>query len=71
MTQLVAPRVVWTGQIDTETYRVVDLGVGAPERLIVEIRGSADAMGNRGWQRFEPIPRHVFEAMLIAARVIT
>jgi hypothetical protein len=70
MTQPV-PRVVWTGAIETDTYRVVDQGPGSPTRLIVEIRGPADAMGGRGWNRFDPIPRHIFEQLLIAAKVIT
>jgi hypothetical protein len=71
MTQSGYPRIAWTGLIDDNTYRVVDTGPGAPERLIVEMRGSPDAMGAPHWSRFEPIPRRVFEQMLIAARVIS
>jgi hypothetical protein len=70
MTQPTYPRVAWTGVIDNETYRVVDNGIGADPRLVVELRQQADAMGARGWSRFEPIPRRVFEQMLIAAKVV-
>jgi hypothetical protein len=71
MTQPTFPRVVWNGNIEDNTYRVVDLGPQSTERLVVEMRAGPDAMGGRGWQRFEPIPRNVFEQMLIAARVVT
>jgi hypothetical protein len=70
MTQPQYPRVAWTGDVDGSTYRVVDAGPGLDPRLKVEVRGSADAMGARGWQPFEPIPRRVFEQMLIAAHVV-
>jgi len=65
------PRQIWIGEIDALTYRVVDLGPGTAERLVVESRQPPDALGGRGWTRFEPIPRRVFEQMLIAARVVT
>lgn len=50
--------------------RVVDLGTGLTPRLIVEIQGGADAMGGRGWSGMDPIPRAVFEALLIQAGVV-
>jgi hypothetical protein len=65
-----AARVAWQGQIAGATYRVIDLGAGLTPRVMVEIQAPADAMGGHGWQRFEPIPRDIFEAMLIAAGVI-
>lgn len=62
--------VLWSGAIDAATYRVVDLGAGQTPRLVVEIQGQADAMGGRGWQAFDPIPRPVFEQLLIRSGVV-
>jgi hypothetical protein len=70
MTAPPAPRVIWTGLIGESTYRVVDLGPGLAVRLIVEIRQPPDAMGGFGWARFDPIPSHVFQAMLLASGVV-
>jgi hypothetical protein len=58
------------GVVDANTYRVVDLGAPAVPRLLVEIQQTPDAMGARGWSRFDPIPTTVFSAMLIAAGVV-
>lgn len=69
MTQL-QPRVIWTGPVDGMAMRVVDLGPAAAERLIVEIEQPPDAMGSRGWARMDPIPRRVFERMLVQAGVV-
>jgi hypothetical protein len=62
--------VLWTGQIAEGGFRVVDMGAGQTPRLIVEQQSPADAMGGHGWNRFEPIPRDVFEGILIAAGVV-
>jgi hypothetical protein len=63
--------VIWTGDIENVTYRVVDrTGVVTP-RLVVELQGQPDAMGVVGWNRFDPIPTAVFSAMLVAAGVVT
>jgi hypothetical protein len=64
------PRAVWQGPLPQGTFRVVDLGVSANPRLVVERQNDPDSLGGRGWTRFEPIPRDVFEAMLIQAGVI-
>jgi hypothetical protein len=64
--------VIWTGTIDQQTYRVVDLGAAAiVPRLQVEMQQSPDLMGAQGWGRFDPIPTAVFSAMLLAAGVVT
>jgi hypothetical protein len=63
--------VKWTGIIDGNTYRVIDLGVAFNPRVEVEIRQPADRMGGTGWSRFDPIPTAVFSAMLVAAGVVT
>jgi hypothetical protein len=62
--------VLWSGQIDASTYRVVDLGAGGNPRLIVEVQGPPDAMGGRGWAPFDPIPRPVFEQLLVKSGVV-
>jgi hypothetical protein len=64
------PRVIWNGEVDAQRYRVVDLGGSAEQRLIVEIQGLPDAMGARGWSRYEPIQRRVFEQMLLQAGLV-
>lgn len=62
--------VLWSGLIGTDTYRVVDLGAGTTPRLVVEVQAATDAMGGHGWNRFDPIPRDVFEALLIRSGVV-
>ena len=61
----------WTGVIEGQTFRVVDLGVASSPRVQVEIRLQPDMMGGMGWGRFDPIPTSVFSAMLVAAGVVT
>lgn len=63
-------QVIWTGDVQGATVRVVDAGAGSAERLIIEVRGSADAMGGRGWTRQDLITRAQFEALLIGAGVV-
>jgi hypothetical protein len=65
------PRVIWQGNIEQNVYRVVDRGPAAAERLVVEIQAPADAMNGRGWNRFDSIPRIVFERMLVQSGVVT
>jgi hypothetical protein len=62
--------VLWTGPIDNATYRVVDLGAGVNPRLVVEVQGPTDAMGGKGWAPFDPIPRPVFEQLLVKSGVV-
>jgi hypothetical protein len=62
--------ILWSGPIDTATYRVVDLGAGQVPRLLVEVQAPPDAMGGRGWTAFEPIPRAVFEQLLLKSGVV-
>lgn len=62
--------VIWTGQVEGKTTRVVDAGAGAPERLIIEVQAAADAMGARGWSRQDLITRAQFEALLIGAGIV-
>jgi hypothetical protein len=62
--------VLWSGAIDTSTYRVVDLGAGQNPRLVVEVQSPPDAMGARGWSPFDPIPRPVFEQLLVKSGVV-
>lgn len=71
MTLPTLPRAIWTGVIDDVTYRVVDFGAAAVDRLHVEQLGSPDRLGAARWTDLDPIPRRVFERMLIAARVVT
>lgn len=52
------------------TTRVVDLGAGTNPRLVVEIQQFADAMGGRGWSALDPVPRAVFEALLVQSGVV-
>jgi hypothetical protein len=66
------PSVIWTGTIESQTFRVVDLGAAAiVPRLQVEMQQAPDLMGTMGWGRFDPIPTSVFSAMLLAAGVVT
>jgi len=65
------PRIIWTGEIDGQTYRVIDLGPNLIPRLEVEIQQGPDAMGARGWSRFDPIPTTVFSRMLLDSGVVT
>ena len=65
------PAVIWSGAVEGNTFRVIDLGVQIVPRLEVEIQQGPDAMGGRGWSRFDPIPTNVFSAMLIASGVVT
>jgi BMFP domain-containing protein YqiC len=62
--------VIWQGTIQGTQHRVVDQGAGAAERLITEVQGAPDAMGGRGWNRLDPIPRAVFESMLVQSGVV-
>jgi hypothetical protein len=62
--------VIFSGQVAGNTMRVVDAGSGLTPRITVEIRSPSDAMGTFGWQRFDPIPTPVLEALLVAAHVI-
>jgi hypothetical protein len=62
--------IIWTGAIQNQTLRVVDLGVGSAPRLIVEQRQPPDAMGGMGWVPMDPIPRSVFEGILLASGVV-
>jgi len=62
--------VIWTGAIEGNNFRVLDLGVAVNPRLEVEIQLQPDGMGARGWSRFDPIPTSVFSAMLVAAGVV-
>lgn len=64
------PRAIWSGPIEGQTFRVVDLGASAVPRVIVEQRTGPDALGGFGWSRYEPIPTSVFSTMLVAAGVI-
>lgn len=63
--------VIWTGVVEGNTFRVLDLGAAVNPRLEVEIQQQPDGMGQRGWSRFDPIPTSVFSAMLIQAGVVT
>jgi hypothetical protein len=63
--------VIFSGLVQTNTLRVVDMGVGTTPRIIVEQRQPPDAMGGFGWSPLDPIPRATLEALLIAAHVIT
>jgi|GEM_PF-3047449 len=65
------PRIIWTGVIDDQTFRVIDLGPNLIPRLEVEILGSPDAMGTPRWNRFDPIPTTVFSRMLIDSGVVS
>jgi hypothetical protein len=64
-------RVVFSGPIQNDVIRVVDNGAGTNPRLIVEVQQPPDAMGGRGWTPLNPISREQFEALMIAAHVIT
>jgi hypothetical protein len=62
--------VIWSGDVQGATVRVVDAGAGAAERLIIEVRGPADAMGGRGWNRQDLITRAQFESLLLGAGIV-
>ena len=62
--------IAWSGAIKGQAHRVIDMGANAVERLIVEVQSQPDAMGGRGWQRLDPIPRDIFEAMLLQSGVV-
>lgn len=62
--------VIFSGTVLGQVTRVVDLGAGTNPRLVVELQLPPDAMGGRGWGMLDPIPRTVFEALLIAAHVV-
>lgn len=63
--------IIWTGTVEGQTFRVVDLGAPGAPRIQVEMRQQPDLMGTMGWGRFDPIPTAVFSAMLLAAGVVT
>jgi hypothetical protein len=63
--------VIFSGAVQANTMRVVDMGAGQTPRIIVEIRQPADAMGGMGWGQLDPIPRGTLEALLLAAHVIS
>lgn len=62
--------VIFSGQVLSDVIRVVDFGIGAAPRIVVEQQQPADAMGGHGWSRMEPIPGRTLEALLIAAHVV-
>ena len=63
--------VIFQQTVVGQVVRVVDAGTGTNPRLTVEIQLPADAMGGQGWNRLDPITVKMFEAILIAAGVIT
>jgi hypothetical protein len=63
--------VIFQGQVLGQLMRVVDLGAGLTPRLIVESQQPPDAMGGHGWAPNDPITRATFEALLIAAHIVT
>lgn len=62
--------IIFSGQVRSDVLRVVDFGIGAVPRIVVEQQQPADAMGGHGWSRLDPIPGSTLEALLIAAHVV-
>jgi hypothetical protein len=65
------PAVLFLGQVGSQLLRVVDRGVAASPRLVVEAQLAPDAMGLSGWGTVDPITQHQFEALLIGAHVVS
>jgi hypothetical protein len=63
--------IIWSGTVEGNTFRVVDMTAAVSPRIQVEMRQQPDLMGTMGWGRFDPIPTAVFSAMLIASGVVT
>lgn len=49
MTQTL-PRVLWSDNVDSQNWRLVDLGPGNTPRFLIEQQMPPDALGSRGWQ---------------------
>ena len=65
------PHVIWTGDIEGQVFRVIDLGSSISPRLQVEIRQGNDLLGAEKWGLFDPIPTGVFSRMLLDSGVVT
>lgn len=63
--------IIFSGPVQGNTLRVVDMGTGSNPRVVVEVQQPPDSMGARGWSTMDPIPGATLAALLLASHVIT
>lgn len=43
------PQVIWRDTVPSGTFRLIDFGVDAPNRFVLEQQQRPDALGGQGW----------------------